>query len=753
MDGEESTFTYHKEFDASNTLVKASAITKIQSLFEVVADAAKVNAAPGASYYATNPNGQTGSKKTITGASDFTEDMIIAQGAANDNISIFRGSHEGPVYDTYALFGAYDDTNVYLGIQYTNVIDVTDPAQGYPQSDNGKPNNGDIPQMIVFDTGSGDYTDGSTNSAEQSTAWDSNIMFSGAAQVDKVFMYSAKAEVNNTAWFPVSGGKIDYDNCISSKIPSTGDAGITYKYEDGFFCSSMNGVNGNGYSGYTPADLDSDSSNWVDFLTTSHSTTQDTFMTMTIPLSTLGVSASDIESNGIGVMSITTFGASGIGSLPMDTCMVDIANEPYSQDDSTSAEKEDTDEVTVALARLGGTAGSSGTTTKPTKTTAPKETEAPEETEAPKEDEDTTPTKKPTATPEAEDDDQDVTEETEAPEEAEKPSTSSDDVYTVNFGADRSSPQLRGTSLTLKAIGYGSSGYKYQFEVDGKIVQISSSKNTYKWTGKVGTHTIKVTVTDTNGKKITCEKEYVIESKDTSVDSAGTATAKPTTKPTATPTKKPTATPTKKPTVTQEPEDLTTPEPSVSTKDENALSVKISAKYADPRKAGTTIPLTIKGTGGTGSYAIYRIQVQNGSGKKETILTSSKKTTVNWKPSKAGTYKIIGTVYDSAGNSASITRSYSVSFPVSIKSFKVSSSSVKAGKKVKVTAKGSSTSSVKYQFKVQKVGSTKSTIIRKYSKKTTASWKAKKKGKYYIILQVKDTNGNVKTRKTKIAVK
>lgn len=84
-------------------------------------------------------------------ASEWTKDMIVAQGVANDDPRIFRGSHEGPVYDLYSLSAAWDDANLYLMWQFTNVTDVTDPAQGYPTSDNGKPYQGDIPQSLALD--------------------------------------------------------------------------------------------------------------------------------------------------------------------------------------------------------------------------------------------------------------------------------------------------------------------------------------------------------------------------------------------------------------------------------------------------------------------------------------------------------------------------------------------------------------------------------------------------------------------------
>ena len=803
---ETKTFTYKKVFDAATTKVKTSAISRIQSIFETVAEAAEVNAEelsgePLASYFQTNPKGQTGSKKTITSASDFTEDMMIAQGVANDGISIFRGSHEGPVYDTYAMFGAYDDTNVYIGVQYTNVIDVVDPAQGYPQSDNGKPANGDIPQMMVFDTGSGDYTDGSTNDAKQKTAWDSNVYFSGAAKVDKVFMYSAKAEVNNTAWFPVSNGKIDYNNVIASKLPATGSTGITYTYEDGFFCSNMYGINGNGYNGYTPSELNSDDSKWVDFLTTSHNPEQDTFMIMTIPMSTLGVSADKVASDGIGVMNISTFGASGIGALPQDLSMLDVANDPYSADDSTSAEKEDADTVTVALARLGGTAQpSQKPTPRPVTSTPATETPDTTVTETPDatvtETPEATVTETPDATVTGTPDIIEIPEVTFTPEVTTVP----EDFFTVNFGADRSSPQLSSTELALEAIVHGGDkNYKYEFAVDGTVVQESSSATKYAWNPTAGEHTIQVTVEDETGKKITSEKTYVIEQdrdevntdeSDTDSDSTPEVTEEPTqipdvgvvteepTQPTQTPeiTKEPTQTseatvteiPTQQPTVTATVTPTlpavqlgnTTPNPSVTiTPDEipNAnigviatsspekdIQVVLSASKQSPQKAGTTVRLTLEVTGGTAPYT-YVIQTISATGKVSTLLSSVNKNAVNWTPSNAGVYTIVGKVTDANGNVVTSSGKYTINNPISVNKFKTNKYKVKAGKKVVLTVKASSIDDVKYKFKVKKVGSSKFTVISKFTTKTKCTWKPTAKGKYQVYVQIKDVDGNTKT--------
>ena len=115
----------------------------------------------------------------------------------------------------------------------------------------------------------------------------------------------------------------------------------------------MIGIKSNGWAGYTPDDLFSSSSNWVNMLNEGHDTKQDTMYSMTIPLESLGIDREYIENNGIGVMHISTFGQSGIASIPQDESMLDVATEEYGPDASTSAEKEDYDVITTTLARIG----------------------------------------------------------------------------------------------------------------------------------------------------------------------------------------------------------------------------------------------------------------------------------------------------------------------------------------------------------------------------------------------------------------
>lgn len=650
----EVTFTYHKKFDAQ----KNGGYTQYDSLANAVA-AASVEAASSAKAvsaravssqslggkYATNPNSQKGKYKTINSAADFDESMIIAQGVANDDARAFRGTHEGPVYDTYALYGAWDDANLYLGWQFVNVTDVVDPAQGYPISDNGKPWNGDIPQVLALDLGTGVTSDGSSKGTDAKTGtvnysdyvWGLPIKYD--TDVDALLCFSSKPGVGQPALFKAdTDGYFNYDTAVGFR-----EGGISFKYEDGFFGSSLYGIKANGYQGYTPADLTNSSANWTDFLTTNHNKAQDTFYVMTIPLNTLGVSRNDIESNGIGVMHISTFGLSGTACIPMDMTMLDCATEPYSKDDSTTAEKEDEDRITVPLARL----GANGSTPIPT------------------------PTVTPTPTP-----------------------IVSRGTMTVNFGADRSSPQAAATALTLKAIAAGGNGsYTYQFLVDGKEVQ-NSNKDTYTWSALSGEHKIAVKVTDGNGVAVECSKDYAAEGENP-----------------------------------YEP-----------------INIKsFTANKQSPQMKGTSIRFAAAAEGGNGTlqYCFYRVL----NGKKTVFRNFAESASAYCNPA-AGTYTIGVEVKDADGNTANKEMTYTWSSnetPIVIKSFDASKASPQPkGTSVRfsVTAEGGSGA---LQYRFYRVINGKTTVFRDYAS-GSAAYCNPAAGTYTIYVDVKDANGNIATK-------
>ncbi|MCL6289156.1 hypothetical protein PV749_01815 [Streptomyces sp. ID03-2B] len=311
-------------------------------------------AAPGGPPYETNPGGRTGAAAQITvdgAVEEWTPEMIVSQGVANDDPRIFRGSHEGPVYDLYSLSAAWDDDKLYLMWQYTNVTDVTDPAQGYPTSDNGKPYAGDIPITLALDVDPATGSDGVVGSGPDGV-WDLRSKFANA-EVDRIANFSAKPGVGEPALFSLNAeGAFDHEPENNAPFE---ESGINYAYGDGLSADKVMGINGTGNAGYVPEDL-ADADAYTDLLAEGHDPEQDTVYEIEIPLTALGLTRDTLESDGLGVMLLSTFGQSSTGSLPQDPTVLDNATEPYEQDESTSKEKSDYDSFTEPFARVGAAA-------------------------------------------------------------------------------------------------------------------------------------------------------------------------------------------------------------------------------------------------------------------------------------------------------------------------------------------------------------------------------------------------------------
>lgn len=310
------------------------------------------------SYYKNNPT----LGKKVTGfvvdgnPNEWKEDMLIVQGVANDDSRTFRGPHEAPVYDLYQLYAAWDEENLYLMWQIVNVSDVVSPEQGYPNSDNGKPWNGDIPFQLVFDVdssaGSNGMIDGKTiEGHKDSHIWGIYNLYENNI-ADKILMFSSKPKVGNPGIFSLNAnGKFDY-----TAVKLFKDFGITYAWGDYSVPSKIFGINKDQHRGLKVSDLE-DETQYVDFNTKNHKKTFDTIYEMKIPFTALGVDASYIENTGIGVMLVATFGQSGINSLPYDVATTDNAEKEYSSDASTSKEKEDVDKFSSNFARIGKESG------------------------------------------------------------------------------------------------------------------------------------------------------------------------------------------------------------------------------------------------------------------------------------------------------------------------------------------------------------------------------------------------------------
>lgn len=327
---------------------------------------------PSVGQYGTNDKGY-GVNKTISSWSDWTEDMQIARGAAYDDPRTWMGIQE-TAYDAYALYAAYDDTNLYLMVELTNLPDgrATFMNHNYAGSDNAWWDNRDCPIGFVINTGKGSTaTAPLVGSASGKPIWDA-INFTDSEGFDFLFYHSSKygyadhkaafVGVGTPGFFKLnsSTGYFSYDAayCLSANsgapgAETAGTSGISVRYNRQ--CQVSSTVNfestptdNRATSGQTGEDL-------MESETYTSVETNDLDMSYwyTIPLATLGIDKAYIQSNGIGVRQLTPNGGSLMDCLPWDPSMVDNATEPCSDDESTSHEKEDVDNITSAQARVG----------------------------------------------------------------------------------------------------------------------------------------------------------------------------------------------------------------------------------------------------------------------------------------------------------------------------------------------------------------------------------------------------------------
>ncbi len=443
------TFTYNKVFNG--TVNEENTVSSV-SLATATASTAKLD-----SQYSTNPNG-AGIKKTITvdgSISDWDSSMIIAQGAANDDPRVYRQNsmYEVPI-DMYTLYGCYDDTNLYLMWEMTNVQDIVAPNDDFPLSQGVLYTNMNLPFFIAIDTNDSATRIGSNcKTAAGATLWDSGISFTG--NVNKIVAISTNGANGPFVYGGDSKG-LDVVEEYNSKT-----AGVTFKYGLGILSSKVMGINGayGTYNGRVPGDMTTGAT-YIDFNAKNHKTsTMDFHYEMSIPLATLGTTASKVANNGLGVMVVATMGKSGMDCLPYDLAMNDNADQAdTSSQEFNSLEKSDEDEISAKFATIGGG-----------------------------------------DTPPVED-------------------------VELNFGANKSAPQISGTTLTLGGVASNGSGtYTYKYYVNNTLVatKTGTGATSTTWTpSAAGTYLIKCVVTDANGNSATSAKYYTVEKGSTDALSA-----------------------------------------------------------------------------------------------------------------------------------------------------------------------------------------------------------------------------------------
>ena len=329
--------------------VKAAVIDK-----ETISE--KSTPAETAGIYSTNGKG-VGKKKTISidgDFSDWSEDMLIAQGAACDTATRFKGVWENWVMDSYSLYGAWDDENLYVAWQNVNTYDTFWEQDGNgPLSDRGKC--GDAPVFIAIDTGKGNAMTGRMQDGKG--IWGVDVEFE--TRVDNILAIHSDLTGTPGLFKADSSGASSYA-AADGLLFDFKEQGIEVKVIDDCFPSEIMGVwNPGDENDKASYDL---SSNWVDLKTTTlgvrpHDTKYDTFYEMKIPFSALGITKEDVESNGVGVMQIISRGESGMDCVPHDPSMLDNTYGDYSAEPSNSHEKDDKDIITVPLAKVGNNGG------------------------------------------------------------------------------------------------------------------------------------------------------------------------------------------------------------------------------------------------------------------------------------------------------------------------------------------------------------------------------------------------------------
>ena len=265
------------------------------------------------SHFATNPNNQYGKEKTITvdgTKSGWELDMKIAQNIANNDPRVFAhwSMHEMAI-DDYALFAAYDDEYLYLMWEMTNMSDVV-ANEDYPISQGNLWIN-NLPIFIFLsvqkDRGNGGKMVGG------GTIWNSGISLE--EKVDTIIACSTNASNGPFIYH--------YDESLGAFPTETKDkyaeSGITLKFSNGILDTQVFGLKECGSDNRKVSMDYSESSNWIDFYSqTNHNKNLDMTYEMKIPLAKLGIDKEHIKKNGIGIIKVSTFGTSGMDSLPYD---------------------------------------------------------------------------------------------------------------------------------------------------------------------------------------------------------------------------------------------------------------------------------------------------------------------------------------------------------------------------------------------------------------------------------------------------
>lgn len=328
-------------------------------------------------HYATNPDLAVGVPATISidgEFDDWDESMIVALSGANDQCNAFKGSHENCVLDCYALYAAWDDQNLYFAWQMCNTGDIWAREGDGPLTDYGRI--GDVPLALCLSINPKAVSMTGLNAFGKGLWGDKANMgygFDGeTAHVDRWLLMSGKAGQGEPAIFASADadGNSNYNSPYCQKFSA---CGIQYKMKEGFQPSHL-------WRQMTTADYDYsgtlisdpsvalniyDEECYFNILSPEyetyrkehglkpHDTKYDSFYEIKIPFTALGIDREYLETYGIGARMVATRGESAIDCIPFDPAMMDNVFGSYGADKSTSAEKDDFDNITYQPAWIG----------------------------------------------------------------------------------------------------------------------------------------------------------------------------------------------------------------------------------------------------------------------------------------------------------------------------------------------------------------------------------------------------------------
>ena len=269
-----------------------------------------------------------------------------------------------------------------------------------------------------------------------------------------------------------------------------------------------------------------------------------------------------------------------------------------------------------------------------------------------------------------------------------------------SFVANKQSPQVSKTQVTLTAKATGTKTLQYKFLIKDNttgnwaVLRDYKTSNTYTWTtGKTGNKTLYVDVKDGNGQVTRKSMSYTVKEVE-------------------------------KPNV-----------------------VSFVADKKSPQASGTQVTLSAAASG-TGVLQYKFLIKDNTTGNWAVIRDYSIVNSCTWKANKAGNKTLYVDVKDSNGQVTRKAMSYTVKVAApTVTSFTTDKKSPQKSKtEIVLSAKATGTGTLQYKFLV-KDSSGNWFVIQDYSASNITVWKPSKVGNKTLYVDVKDSNGQV-TRKS-----